>query len=221
MVSVDTGVIDRLISLLLPAVNSRLPEVIRNLGLDPLATVVSGSGVIGKTNLGICTAKAKGSYNIKNMEGLSSLAIRSINSETFETTGSGVNGEVSFYATLGSTLSAQVSGKVKASCSVVSDKVGISGNVSAKGVIGTGAMTYVATLGNTNCLTSVSIKSLSLSYSDIDVNLGGLGVFNDFLAPLVDLVDDLFGNQIRNALTPVIEDAIDDAIQDYVVPLCL
>ncbi|MBF0308197.1 MAG: hypothetical protein HQL56_01550 [Magnetococcales bacterium] len=217
-----TDTLNSLLQKLLPAINLALPTIIKTEGLDPLATVVSGSDTLGKINLGICKASAKASYSITNMTGLSGMVVNSLTLLTVASSDnlSNVTGTLSYAVSDGTTLSAKVSGKIKAGCGGISDSESISGTVSAKGVTGTGTATFAADLTGTGCLTKVVLDDLSLNYSDVDVHIDGLGVFNEFLAPLVDAIDDLFGKYIKNSLSGVVEKALDDLLDDE-MPFCL
>lgn len=215
--------INALLAALLPAINKQLPSFMQSEGLDPLDKVVSDTITLGKINLGVCTAKAKASYDIKDMKGLSSLQIDTMVLDTIDSQDnlSNVTGTLSLSVKLNSDLTAKVSGNVKASCSIVSEKVGISGKVTAKSVTGKGKATFSAGISSsTSCLNDVTITSLSLNYKDVDVKIDDLGIFNEFLDPLVDAVNDLFGSYIKDALAPVVQKELNKLIDD-IVPMCV
>ncbi len=214
--------LNALIEKLLPILNASLPTYIEDAGLDPWDEVLSGKETLGKINLGICTAKVKAKYNIKNMKGLSSLVIQSLTVESMESSGeTTVTGTMKLAAKLSSSLSAKIGGSVSAECGVVKESIGISGKATAKGVTGQGNLTYTAELSvGSSCFTALKVKSLSLDYDDIKVEIDGLGIFNSFLQPLIDLIDVLFGDAIKgevaDALKPVFNDLIGKEL-----PFCL
>lgn len=213
--------LNELIEAFIPVINKNIPKWIEDAGLDPWKEVVDGKETLGKINLGVCTAKVKASYDIKNMEGLSSLIIDNATLSNVDFSDlSKVTGDIKLNAELTSKLKADVSGKLKAECGVISESVKISGNVKATDVTGTGKGSFSADLSGGACLTTVKLSSLSLDYKDIDVNIDGLGIFNDFLDPLVDLIDDIFGSAIKgeiaNAVKPVLNSLLEDEL-----PYCL
>lgn len=222
------GMLNNLIDEFLPIVNAAIPEFMVQEGLDPLENVVSGSDTLGKINLGICTAKVKANYSITDMKGLSSLQIDSmeideckINGDESDEKTTTVVGSVWVSAKLTSKLSAKVGGSIEASCGGIHEKVGISGKVTATDVKGKGAANFTATLStDKSCFEELKITSLSLSYKDIDVTIDGLGIFNDFLQPLIDLINDVFGNYIEDALSPVVKNALNGLLKDM-LPTCV
>lgn len=222
------GAINLLLAELVPVLNEELPAFIVGEGLDPLKNVVSGTDNLGKINLGICTAEAKASYSITNMKGLSSIQIETLTLDSCEINGdestealTQVVGTLWVSAKLTSNLSADVGGSIKASCGGISEKVGISGTVTAKGVTGSGAATCTATVAaDQACCTTLTITQLSLNYKDIDVSIDGLGIFNDLLDPLVDLINDVFGSYIKDELSSITKSALNSLLKDT-LPLCV
>lgn len=222
------GAINLLFEDLIPILNKELPPFIVSEGLDPMKTVVSGSDDLGKINLGICTAKAEADYSITNMKGLSSLVIETLTLDSCEINGdestdtlTEVLGTLSVSARLTSNLSADVSGSIKASCDGISEKVGISGTVTAKGVSGSGQGSFTATVAaHQSCCTKLTITKLNLNYKDIDVSIDGLGIFNDLLDPLVDAINDLFGSYIKDELSSVVKNVLNGLLKDT-LPLCV
>lgn len=225
------GMLNELIAALLPVLNEALPPFIVSEGLDPMKTVVSDTVDLGSVDLGICKAKAEASYSITDMKGLSSLYIQEL---TVDLTSTKIDGDESTEITtevvgsayveakLTSNLSADVGGSIKASCSGISEKVGISGKVTAKGVTGKGTADFTATISATKgCLTQLHITSLSLNYSDIDVSIDGLGIFNDLLQPLVDAINALFGSYIKDELSSVVKSVLNDLLKDDLLPYCI
>lgn len=214
-----TTAVNALLDALLPTINQLLPPAITAAGLDPWKDVVSGSDTLGKINLGVCTASAKASYSIKDMTGLGSLQLTSIDALSLSGTTT-ITGALSLAGALGKSLSAKVSGKVSAKCGMISESVGISGKATAKGVTGKGTGEFTATLGAESCLTAVKITTFSLDYDDIDISIDGLGMFNSLMDPLVDAVDALFGDAIKDevarALMPVLNDLLKGEL-----PLCV
>lgn len=214
-----TTAVNALLDALLPTINKVLPPAITAAGLDPWKDVVSGSDTLGKINLGICTASAKASYSIKDMTGLSSLQLTSIDALSLSGTTT-ITGTLSLAGALGKSLSAKVSGKINAKCGVISESVSISGKATAKGVTGKGTGEFTATLGAESCLTAVTITAFSLDYTDIDINIDGLGMFNSFMDPLVDAVDALFGDVIKDEVAKALMPVLNDLLKGE-LPLCI
>ncbi len=224
------GMLNQFIAALLPALNAALPPFIVSEGLDPMKTVVSGSDDLGSVYLGVCRAKAEAKYSITNMTGVSSLYIETLTAEMNTTRIDGdestdtvttVDGTMSMAAKLTSNLKADVSGSIEASCGGISEKVGISGKVTAKGVTGKGDATFTATLSvSKSCLTACHITDLSLNYSDIDITIDDLGIFNDLLQPLVDAINALFGSYIKDELSSVVKGVLNDLLKDM-IPYCV
>lgn len=222
------GRLNALIAELLPVLNQQLPAFIVDEGLDPMETVVSGSDTLGKIDLGICKAEVKANYSITDMKGLSSLYIKSltvtvsvINGGESTSEATELQGTVAVSAELQSSLSANVSGSIEASCGGISEKAGISGKVTAKGVTGTGTADYTATFSATqSCFSKLHITDLNLNYKDIDVSIDGLGVFNEFLQPLVDAINALFGSYIKDELSSVVKNVLNDLLDDT-LPYCI
>jgi hypothetical protein len=222
--AMDTdAILNALLDALLPDLNAALPKAIQDAGLDPWGTVAQGSDTLGKINLGLCTAKVKASYSIKDMTGLSSIEILSATVETSTTAASGTQatGTMALKARLNKSLSAKVSGKLSASCGGISESVKISGKITAKGVTGKGKGPYAATLGvPESCLQSLELSTFSLDYSSVDISIDGLGIFNSFLKPLEDVVTQLFKDaittEVANAVKPLLNSLIADEL-----PFCI
>jgi hypothetical protein len=216
-------VLNALIAALLPVLNKALPPYIVSQDLDPWDDVISGNETLGKENLGICTASVKASYSIKDMKGLSSIVVTAMTVATSDSTKlPTVTGTANISAKLNKSLSAKLSGKITAACGGLSlPPVGISGTATASGVTGTGKANFSATVAiPQSCFTQVKLSSLQLKYQHIEVDLSGLGDFNEYLDPLVDAISELFGSaitgEIASALMPVLNDLIKDEL-----PLCV
>jgi hypothetical protein len=214
-----TAIVNALIDALIPELNQELPQAIKDAGLDPWKTVVKGSETLGKIDLGVCKASAKASYSITDMTGLSSIEILSATASNLGGTTT-VTGTLTMSARLNKSLSAKVSGKISAKCGVISDSVKISGSATAKGVTAKATGDFTATIGTESCITTANITKLSLDYSDIDVKINGLGVFNSLLDELVDAVDDLFGNAIKGEISDALRPVFNDLLKDE-LPFCI
>jgi hypothetical protein len=213
--------LNALIAALLPVVNSQLPSYLKEAGLDPWEGV-KGDKTLGKINLGVCTAKVEASYAIKNVTGLSTLDITTLTIDTVVPSGpKAVNGTMTMFAKLNSDLSAKVSGKVSAKCGALSESAGISGKVTAGGVTGKGQVKFAASLDEPKiCLDSLDITSLGLDYEKIKVEIDGLGVLNEFLAPLVAAIDELFGNTIKHEIAGIVRDELNKLLKGE-LPFCI
>lgn len=217
-----TKVLNALIAALIPTLNKALPPYIVSEDLDPWDDVVSGTETLGKIDLGICTASVKASYTIADMVGLSSVVITSMTVDTFDSANlPTVTGTLSMAAKLNKDLSAKVKGKVTAGCGGLSESVGISGKATASGVTGTGKGSFTATLDlPQSCFTEVKLTSLKLNYSKIHVDIDGLGIFNEFLQPLIDLINTVFGSAIKSEIAEALKPVLNDLIKDE-LPLCI
>jgi hypothetical protein len=203
------------------ALNQKLPPYIVSEGLDPWGTVAKDTATIGSINLGVCTAKAKASYKITNMKGLSSIVLSDL--KTSPATSSGdITGTVTVNANLTTKLSSKVSGSVSAQCGILPKaSVGISGTATATGVSGKGTGTFTAHIGTEGaCFTALDISSLSLDYKDIEVRIDDLGIFNTVLKPLIDLLDVFFGDTLKGEISKVTKDELNDLVHDM-LPICL
>ncbi len=214
--------LNALIAAFLPVVNKQLPQFIVNQGLDPWPEVASGEDTLGKIDLGLCTAKVKAKYTITDMKGLSSLFIESLTVQTVNSSGlPTVTGTMKMSAKLNSDLSAKVGGKVTAKCDGVGDSVPINGKVTARGVTGTANVLYTATITDQKaCLTELKVQDLKLDYKDVDAKIDGLGFLNDFLQPLIDLIDSVFGGFIKGELSTVVQDELNKLLKSD-LPFCI
>ncbi len=212
--------IDELLAAYLPELNAAIPDLIVSSDLDPWKKVLSDDYTLGSINLGICTAKVKASYSITDMTGLATLLIDTAVVETIDVTDpDNITGTLSMTAELTDKLKAKVGGKVKASCGVISESVGINGSVKATSVTGKATADFTASVGATICLNSCKVTKFSLSYKDIKVEIDGLGIFNQFLGPLVDLINELFGDAIKGGIAGALKPVLNDLLKSE-LPYC-
>ena len=217
-----TKILNSLIAEFLPALNKALPPFIIKEGLDPWKDVLSGTDNLGDIDLGLCTASAKANYSINNMVGLSSMTVTAMTIDSIDSSRlPAVSGMMSLAARLNRNLSAKLSGSVTAGCGIISETVGLSGSATASGVSGRGNVFYSATIGlDKSCLTNLTLQTLLLGYKHIEVNIDGLGIFNEFLEPLVDAITVAFAQEITGliagALRPVLNDLMNGEL-----PFCL
>ena len=217
-----TKVLNALIAVLIPTLNQALPKYIVDEDLDPWADVVSGTDTLGKIDLGVCTASVKASYTIEDMVGLSSIAITGMTVDTFDGANlPTVTGTISMAAKLNKDLSAKIKGKLTAACGILSESASISGKATATGVTGSGKGTFTATLDLAqSCFTEVKLDSLKLNYSHIKIEISGLGIFNEFLDPLIDVINSVFGSAIKSEVASALKPVLNDLIKDE-LPLCI
>lgn len=215
-------VLNALIAALIPTLNTALPKLIVSEKLDPWPEVLSGTDTLGKIDLEVCTASVKASYAIKNMVGLSSIVITGMTLQTVDSSKMPiVTGVMNLSATLNKSLSAKLSGGVTAKCGIVGGTEKISGTAKATGVTGSGQASFTANLAlPQSCLNEVKITTLKLDYKDIEVKIDGLGFLNEFLKPLVDLIDELFGNAIKGEIAAALKPVLNDLMKDE-LPLCI
>lgn len=215
-------VLNELVAALLPTLNRLIPPLMKNEGLDPWKEVVSDKETLGEVDLGLCTAKVEASYSIKDMVGLSSLFITNLTIATIDTSKLPVvTGTMSLTAKLNQNLSTKLAGKITAECGVFSESASISGKATAIGATGKGKVDYAANLSLPKaCLTSMILSNLSFDYKDIKVEIDSLGFFNEFLAPLVDLIDVLFGDAIKGEIAKVSQSELNKLIREE-IPFCI
>ncbi|HGY1008155.1 TPA: hypothetical protein ACNUUR_000716 [Aeromonas salmonicida] len=216
------NIINILIQNHLPAINQAIQSEILNRDLDPWVHVTSANDRLGTINLEVCTAYVEVGYEVDNMRGLSSVQISSLEVNTCgqnPQNSDEVNGTVNIAARSGG-ICTGLGGHAEAGCGFLCPSVGLSGTVSASGVSAIGSGSFQAQIkGEQICLTNVRLGQLNLSYDNLSVNIDGLGIFNDFLHPLEDLILKQFNNQISNqiasALTPVLNSQV-----GIILPLC-
>lgn len=215
-------IINSLIQNNLPTINQAIHNEILSRNLDPLVHVTSATDRLGSIDLGICTAYVEVGYEVNNLRGLSSFHIDSLvvasSGQNPQSNGE-VNGALNIVAS-GNGISAGLGGHVEAGCGFISPSVGLSGTVSASTVRAVGSGNFQAQIrGQQLCLTSVRLGQLNISYDNLSVNINGLGIFNDFLRPLEDLILGQFHSQISeliaSALTPVLNSQVSSLL-----PLC-
>ena len=154
------------------------------------------------------------------MNGLSSFSINSIvlsNAQTDPNDPTKLVGNVAVTASLSSNLSAHVGGGIEAKCGFIHPSVSIGGTATVSGITGSAGGTFFAGVNNNQvCLNSLTITALSVNYSNIDVSIDGLGIFNTFLSPLVDAIVGLFKGQIlsaiSSAITPILNSVVNGAM---------
>lgn len=210
-----------LIDAFIPVANKQIPKLIKDAEMDPWSEDLSGKETLGEINLGVCKAKATASYKIKDMTGLSTLVLGNVVLSKLDFSDpANIKGEITLDASQTSNLVAKVSGSVKAACGFISESVGISGKVTAKGVTGKAKGTFVAIISSEKaCLESVNISSLTLNYSEVQAKIDGLGIFGPLLDPLVDLIDALFGKAIKEEIAKQLKPILNNLMNDE-LPFC-
>lgn len=215
--------LNKMVANMLPTINSGIQGKIRSGNLDPWGQVANGNDCLGSINLGICDASVNASYNISNMSGLSSFTIGSIvlsQTQTNPSNPAQLIGLVTVTASLGSNLSANVSGGIEAKCGFIHPSIGLGGSATVSGVTGLANGSFVATVSSSQvCLTSASISNMAINYGSINVNISGLGIFNSFLSPLVDAIVNLFKGQITGAIGSAVTPLLNSQING-ILPQC-
>lgn len=218
----DATVLDEALDAWVDELNAALPESIKAKGYDPLKTVASGTDTLGKINLGLCKASVKASYSITDLRDLSSLqisaaAVTSVDGvDTADDQRSGtLNGTLTFTADIGSGLSADIGGSVKASACGVSLKAGISGSAKASGVTATGTASFSASrVDGKFVVDDVTFDKPHVDYGKISIHVNGLGDLNQFLDELEDLIEDVFGSYLTNELAAILRDLLNSVAHD-------
>lgn len=217
-----TALLNLIIKKQLPAINSGIAGAIRNGHLDPWGQVHAATDNLGSINLGICHASANASYAIQNMRGLSSFNIQSLVVSETHTDPSDSNkllGTVNLTAGLSAALSAHVGGAFEAKCGFIHPHVGIGGTATVTGTVAEAVGSFTATLDSSSgkvCLTGIKVSGAAVDYADVKVSIDGLGIFNTFLDPLINLIISAFKGPIRSAIsgavTPIINSQIGGAL---------
>jgi hypothetical protein len=105
-----------------------------------------------------------------------------------------------------------VGGNFRAGCGFISHSVGIGGNVTMSSASLHATGNFDATIGDQLCLTHIGINNPGLNYGNININIDGLGFFNDMLQPLQNFImGQVKGpviNLIQGAMTPAVNTAL-------------
>ncbi|AXG71442.1 hypothetical protein KORDIASMS9_03699 [Kordia sp. SMS9] len=216
------GLLNQIIQGQLPKINSEIQGVIKSNHLDPWGQVAHGNDTLGSINLGICHASVVASYNIQNMTGLSSFNIHQLEITSVQ---QGINpnelvGTVNMIASLSSNISSHLGGSLQARCGFLHPRVGIGGSASVSGVTAAATGTFSASVdGSKVCLNTIALSAASVNYGNVDVSIGGLGIFNKFIGVLTDMISGLFKGQIRGAISSAITPIINREL-DNVMPQC-
>lgn len=215
------GLLNDLIQNQIPTLNSSVERTIKSQGLDPIQAVYSGSSNLGTVNMGICSADANANYHLENLEGLSSLRISNMVVTSVQTSnnGSKLHGNINFYASFPSNLTASIGGKIHAACGLVHDSVDIEGEVYWDAVNMSANCIFEATLGSHLCLNSLLISNPSIGYGNMNVNIDGLGIFNGLLQPLKDVILGAMKNALETNISGQIAIPVNKAFTEA-LPQC-
>lgn len=218
-----TKLLNDLLAEVVPQINKTLPKAIKDAKLDPMKDVASEKKTFAKIDLGICKASAKGDYAIEDLKGLSSISITTMTVKNADVQNlSALTGTIKLSVKLSKKLSVKLSGGLTAECGIIHQRVGISGTATASGLSGSGEGDFKATYTLSSgklCLTKFTIKSFSLSYTDIDVNVNKLGIFNVILNALVDAINKLFGKAIKGEISSQVKPLLAKQISNE-LPYC-
>jgi endonuclease/exonuclease/phosphatase family metal-dependent hydrolase len=188
---------------LVDSINGMIPGYIESKGYDPMASVASSRTTLGKIKLAPkIKAKATADYSIKNLRGLSSIRITEIIIDEVNYSDTEVNGTLFLSGVFDSDLKADVTGKIEAKAAGVKEKVKIKGTAIAKGARTNGNGYYSASLSiRQSSLDDVEVTRLQLNWSNLKVNISGLGFFNKYLNDVEDLVESLYISKLKSAIT--------------------
>jgi hypothetical protein len=215
--------LNQIIQNMLPQINSGIQSTIRNNHLDPWGQIASGNDKLGSLNIGICDASAWANYNVGNMRGLSAINVNSIilsQTQPDPNDPSKLLGVIQVNASMGGNLSANLGGGVEAKCGFIHPSVGISGSATVSGLTASAAGFFSASVnGNNVCLNSISMSNMNLNYGKLDVYVNGLGIFNTFLSPLIQLFTNLFKGQINSAIANALKPMINGQVNSL-MPQC-
>ncbi|CAM1359926.1 hypothetical protein [Tenacibaculum xiamenense] len=242
--------LNKILEGLVPKINTIVDKLIVSEGYDPWKNIDSGKVSPGSINLGICSATVYAEYYLKNLTGLSSLEITeaevvSLNSIAEElakhpnqnevpaikkamgfsnlqnNSSDDLSGNIAIEARLNKSLSLQLGGSVGAKCGFIHPSVGLGGSISVNSITGSGSGNIsVSAESGKVCLSKIQIENLSFDFSNIDVSINGLGIFNVILDPLVNL----FKGVIKDKVLPQIESLVKSKLNDVIsgeLPQCL
>jgi len=216
--------LNQIIKKMLPKMNSRMQNGIKEVHLDPWGLVEHGQDILGTINLGICNASATADYLVTNMRGLSSIAIDSLAIKSFNNDPSDPSklvGTIEMKGAMGAGLSTNIGGGIEARCGFIHPHVGISGKgkVNDVTVSATGTFNASTQFGKV-CLESINISEVMVDFGSVDIHIYGLSIFNIFLQPLIDLIVTLFKGKIKSAITNALSSAINNEIKNE-MPQCV
>ncbi len=98
--------------------------------------------------------------------------------------------------------------------------VGIGGEVIISGVTAGAYGSFTASgEGNKFCFNSMNVSPVSLNYGNLNVSIGDLGFFDDFLELLTIAILGLCKGQVRTALSSALTPVIVEQLRK-VMPLC-
>lgn len=211
---IDNDILQKALDLFIIFLNQNVQSMIEDGNLDPLDTIVEDNTTLGRVNLGVCKPKAKASYKVGNMRGLSSLQFSDAVILSSTLSHGMYTGELFLKANLSSDLKADVKGSVRASCGRIRRKMNISGTAKAEKGRGTCKATYAVEFGHVTETEQFKIKKLKIDYHDISIKIKGLGIFNGFLEPLQRKVNFIFGSAIKGALSSLTQNELNKLIAE-------
>ena len=206
-----TEIINELIQKVLPEVNKQLPEEIRKDGYDPIPNLVSGSKTLGSINLGICHAKVGVSYKVGDMCGLSSILIEKFTVESVSGDLKSFSANMDVAIEFRSDLSVRAGGGVKAGCGFIHKTVGLSGKGEVNGLSAKGSAVLHGGFNIESgeaVLQEIDFTNLKLHYSGASVSIDGLGIFNEFLKPIENLITGLLESLIVGKISDIVKDEV-------------
>lgn len=218
----NQDVLNNIIKNMLPKINSEIQGAIKNNHLDPWGQVAHRVYSPGSIKLGICLARVETNFNIGNMIGLSSFHIDQLQITAVHQ-GANPNelvGTVAMTASLTSNLSAHIGGEFQARCEFLHRSTGINGSATVASVKAQSTGSFTASIdGEKVCLDSIICSPPVINYGNVNVHVGGLGVFSEFTAPLIELNIGIFKGQVREAISSAVSPIINQTLKT-IVPQC-
>ncbi|KAJ3228289.1 hypothetical protein HK099_004282 [Clydaea vesicula] len=194
---------------IIPGFNDQIGFVAIDQKLDPLpGNLVSGSSE-KSVNLGVCNAIGRVSYNVRNLKGLSSLALHNLILVSGKT--DNVNLTVNFQAHLSLSLIAEIHGDALAKCGLIKLNPGVDGQVVASNIeIQINAEgKVIMNPDRTSELVSIIVDSSNLNWKRLDVDLSGI---NKIFNPVLDLAVLMIKQQFQKKIEDVIDGQINNAV---------
>lgn len=214
-------------------INQAIQSHLREANLDPLKTVVKGSQALGSLDLGVCTATTTAGYSVTDLTGLSSLTITPALDLDLSQLGNLLNnkkaalvGTLTVSGAFASSLSAKLHGDLDAACGELEHDFKFEGTASASGLSASakGDVTIEATPTGflqpvTVCITAITLDSLTFELPTVDVEIEDLGVFNDLMNQLIEVIRSHIVTAFQTGVNELLKNALNELIKSE-LPFC-
>jgi hypothetical protein len=211
-------ILDAALAGLTKSVNEKLPDIIKEKGLDPIRNVVDGEEIIGKINLWFCTAKVSAPYNITDLIGLSTIHIDQMKSDHVSGSFKSFAASISIPMNLKDDLTANVGGSLYAGCGIIHKTVKLKGkaNISKLTIKSHASLEGSAMIiGRKIVIDEIKIDDLDIDYRSINIKITSfLGIFGFLSVPLTALLSRVLKKYITGNLETILQDAVNQSISE-------